>query len=156
MLGGLSFFSSREGFISDNVVNYEVALSSGYIVQAKKKKKNADLWRALRGGGNNFGVVTRFDLRTYPQKPFWGGMIFYLASEDNFRDQVRNLVNEIHEPDASDETHLIVNMGFFAQFGPATIDLNQVFYTGADAECFGNGTEKPFPPLLEPFVTIQP
>lgn len=26
-----------------------------------------DLYRALKGGGNNFGVVTRYDLKTFPQ-----------------------------------------------------------------------------------------
>lgn len=51
--GGLSFFSSREGFICDNVVNYEVVLASGEIVNANAHK-NTDLWGALRGGGNNF------------------------------------------------------------------------------------------------------
>jgi hypothetical protein len=33
-LGGLSFFSSREGFVSDNVLNYEIVLASGEIVNA--------------------------------------------------------------------------------------------------------------------------
>lgn len=49
LAGGLSFFSSREGFICDNVVNFEVVLASGKIVNANAKE-NPDLWRALRGG----------------------------------------------------------------------------------------------------------
>ncbi|KAK7960758.1 FAD-binding domain-containing protein [Apiospora saccharicola] len=38
---------------------------------------NADLFRALKGGGNNFGVVTRFDLETFPAKTCWGGFAMY-------------------------------------------------------------------------------
>ncbi|KAL1858313.1 hypothetical protein Daus18300_009931 [Diaporthe australafricana] len=50
--GGLSFYSSREGFICDNVVNFEVVVASGEILNANAKE-NSDLWVALRGGGNN-------------------------------------------------------------------------------------------------------
>lgn len=49
LAGGLSFFSSREGFICDNVVNFEVVLASGKVVNANANE-NADLWKALRGG----------------------------------------------------------------------------------------------------------
>lgn len=39
-----------------------------------------DLYFALRGGGNNFGIVTRFDLVTYPQGDLWAGSVSYLYS----------------------------------------------------------------------------
>jgi FAD/FMN-containing dehydrogenase len=74
--GGISYFSARKGFASDNVVNFEVVLASGKVVNANARS-NMDLWRALRGGSNNFGVVTRFDLRAFKQGNFWGGSILY-------------------------------------------------------------------------------
>ncbi|TGJ88729.1 hypothetical protein E0Z10_g92 [Xylaria hypoxylon] len=43
---------SRE---NQQVVNYQIVLASGDIVDANAKD-HPDLWRALRGGGNNFGV----------------------------------------------------------------------------------------------------
>lgn len=70
--GGVSFFSPRYGYVCDNVENFEVVLASGQIVNANAKS-NPDLWRALRGGSNNFGIVTAFDMRTFPQGKFWGG-----------------------------------------------------------------------------------
>jgi FAD/FMN-containing dehydrogenase len=56
----------------------QVVLSSGEIVDANAKS-NADLWSALKGGSNNFGVVTRIDLRTFPQGKFWGGFAVYVS-----------------------------------------------------------------------------
>jgi FAD/FMN-containing dehydrogenase len=53
--GGLSFYSSREGFICDNIVNFEVVVASGEILNANAQE-NQDLWVALRGGGNNLGM----------------------------------------------------------------------------------------------------
>ena len=38
---------------------------------------NADLLQALRGGSNNFGVVTRIDLQTHEQGDIWGGVVNY-------------------------------------------------------------------------------
>jgi FAD/FMN-containing dehydrogenase len=75
-LGGLSYFSARKGFASDNVVNFEVVLADGKVVDANATS-HSDLWRALKGGSNNFGVVTRFDLRAFEQGNFWGGAIIY-------------------------------------------------------------------------------
>ncbi|KAI1346844.1 FAD-binding domain-containing protein [Xylaria sp. FL0043] len=159
LAGGLSFFSSREGFICDNVVSFEVCLASGDIIRANSKE-NTDLWKALRGGGNNFGVVTRFDLRTFPQKPFWGGVVFYLASKANYPGQVKALVNEVRKSDVSDDTHIMVNLGYSKQFGDHMMGLNQVYYTGADAqETYGTkdaaSGKLPVPPMLQPFTSVQ-
>ncbi|KAI1498610.1 hypothetical protein F5X99DRAFT_392817 [Biscogniauxia marginata] len=63
--GGLPAFPSLHGFGSDGVKNFEVVLADSRIVNANAAT-NEDLYRALKGGGSNFGVVTRFDLETYP------------------------------------------------------------------------------------------
>jgi hypothetical protein len=44
-----------------------------------------DLFRALKGGANNFGVVTRFDLATFPQGQILGGNV---AQDISYRDDV--------------------------------------------------------------------
>ncbi|KAH7236492.1 hypothetical protein BKA59DRAFT_496699 [Fusarium tricinctum] len=54
--GGISHFTTRIGWACDQVLNYQ--------------DNHADLFVALKGGGNNFGVVTRFDLQTFPAKLF--------------------------------------------------------------------------------------
>lgn len=57
-------------------MNYEVVLANGTIINASEEE-NADLWRALKGGGNNFGVVTRFTVRTFPSTEIWGGYLYF-------------------------------------------------------------------------------
>ena len=62
--GGISFFSPRYGYAADNVVSFEIVLASGEVVTASAET-NADLYKALKGGSNNFGVVISFTLRTF-------------------------------------------------------------------------------------------
>ncbi|KAF5875551.1 putative fad binding domain protein [Botrytis fragariae] len=78
--GGISFLSQRYGWGSDNVRNFEIVFSNGTLANVNAHD-NPDLYWALRGGGNNFGIVTRFDLQTYPQGPAWGGQNYYLFSD---------------------------------------------------------------------------
>ncbi|KAK6863755.1 hypothetical protein PG995_000283 [Apiospora arundinis] len=63
--GGVSWHTARTGFACDSVVNYEVVLASGEIVNANATA-HSDLFRALKGGGSNFGIVTGFRLATFP------------------------------------------------------------------------------------------
>ncbi|KAI3335891.1 FAD-binding domain-containing protein [Ustulina deusta] len=79
--GGISFFSPRYGFSCDNVRNMQVVLANGTIINANATS-NARIFRALKGGQNNFGIVTRFDIMTYPQPEYWGGAIEYPDSAD--------------------------------------------------------------------------
>ncbi|KAL8897625.1 MAG: hypothetical protein Q9192_002479, partial [Flavoplaca navasiana] len=74
--GGNSYFAPRYGIACDNVVSYEVVLSSGRIVVASAQQ-HTDLFKALRGGGNNFGIVTQFILRTFKQGNIWGGFVVH-------------------------------------------------------------------------------
>lgn len=63
--GGLSFFSPRFGLVCSNIVEYEVVLADGSVVTASSSE-NPCLWRALKGGSNNFGIVTAFRANTFP------------------------------------------------------------------------------------------
>ncbi|KAJ9605215.1 hypothetical protein H2200_010605 [Cladophialophora chaetospira] len=72
--GGISFFSNIYGWACDNVASYEVVTASGIILTASPTQ-NSDLYFALRGGGNNFGIVTKFTLNaiSLPGGLMWGG-----------------------------------------------------------------------------------
>ena len=79
LLGGISFFSPQRGFVCDSVTNFQIVLASGQTVNANATSY-PDLFVALKGGTNNFGVVTRIDLKTFTQGQLWGGAITYPES----------------------------------------------------------------------------
>ncbi|KAI1347633.1 putative FAD-binding oxidoreductase [Xylaria sp. FL0043] len=76
----LSYLSDLYGMACDNVVNFEVVLADGSLVNANKSS-NPNLFWAFKGGANNFGIITSFTLSTYPIYDVWGGVKSY-RSED--------------------------------------------------------------------------
>ncbi|KAF2624216.1 FAD binding domain protein [Macroventuria anomochaeta] len=68
------------GWACDNVDSFEVVTASGLIVTATPTSYS-DLFWALCGGGNNFGLVTNFKLRTLPLGKMWGGVRVLLESQ---------------------------------------------------------------------------
>ncbi|KAL2291450.1 hypothetical protein FJTKL_12850 [Diaporthe vaccinii] len=126
--GGISYLSTRYGWTSDTIINYELVLANGSIVSANAEQ-NPDLLWALRGGGNNFGVVTRVDLQTFEQEPFWGGYLYHTAS---FWEEEATQFDSINSAKAYDEyAHLTLTWGYSAAAG--SIISNQVQYTKSPA-----------------------
>src|SRR3984893_16098700 len=66
--GGIGWFSRKHGLTCDQFVELEVVLASGEGVTASAEE-HADLFWALRGGGGNFGIVTRVTFRAYDFGP---------------------------------------------------------------------------------------
>ncbi|KAL4797195.1 hypothetical protein BDV19DRAFT_359094 [Aspergillus venezuelensis] len=64
LIGGFHYFNNKYGYAMDNVVSYDVVLGNGTFVTASKNS-HPDLFWALKGGANNFGIVTRFELATF-------------------------------------------------------------------------------------------
>ncbi|PVI05736.1 FAD-binding domain-containing protein [Periconia macrospinosa] len=63
--GGQGIFSSSHGLGADGVAGFEVVLANGEIVNANAES-HSDLYKALKGGGSNFGIVTSISLRVHP------------------------------------------------------------------------------------------
>ncbi|RYP13362.1 hypothetical protein DL765_006903 [Monosporascus sp. GIB2] len=79
--GGIGYFSGRHGWSCDGVVSYEVVLADGRVVYATADGEHADLFWALKGGHNHFGIVTRFDVRTFPVGAAFGGVATWRGPE---------------------------------------------------------------------------
>ncbi|MBI3972876.1 MAG: FAD-binding oxidoreductase [Chloroflexi bacterium] len=73
--GGLGYLTRRFGWTVDNLEEVEIVTADGNIRTANREE-NADLFWAIRGGGDNFGVVTRFTFRLHEVGPtVYGGLI---------------------------------------------------------------------------------
>jgi hypothetical protein len=82
--------------------------ASGIIVTASATNYS-DLYWALRGSGNNFGIVTKFNMNTFAQVAMWGGPRLYLEPE---WDAVYTAYTKIARNAAQDVKHAqIVSFG---------------------------------------------
>lgn len=63
--GGIGLMVRAWGLAVDQLVGAQVVTAEGEIVEAAADQ-HADLFWALRGGGGNFGIVTRFDFAAHP------------------------------------------------------------------------------------------
>ncbi|HEV2922144.1 MAG TPA: FAD-binding oxidoreductase, partial [Actinomycetota bacterium] len=77
--GGFGYLARRFGWTVDNLVEVEVVGADGQVRTANHHQ-HPELFWALRGGGGNFGVVTRFSFRLHQVGPtITGGLIVWSA-----------------------------------------------------------------------------
>ena len=84
--GGHGYLSRKHGLTIDNLVEADVVLASGDVVRASATEE-PDLFWALRGGGGNFGVVTRFRYGLHPVSTVVAGPTFWPVEQS--RDVLR-------------------------------------------------------------------
>jgi FAD/FMN-containing dehydrogenase len=79
--GGFGYLSRRYGWTVDNVDEVEIVTADGEVRRAAQDE-HEDLFWALRGGGGNFGVVTRFTFRLHQVGPqITGGLVLWDAEQ---------------------------------------------------------------------------
>ncbi len=85
--GGIGWLVRKYGMTIDSLLAVEIVTADGRQVTASPDS-HPDLFWAVRGGGGNFGVVTRFQFRLHPVGQILGGALFLPPT----REALRNLV----------------------------------------------------------------
>ena len=79
--GGFGYLARRFGWAVDNLDEVEIVTADGAIRTANRRE-NAELFWAVRGGGGNFGIVTRFTFRLHEVGPMvTGGLLIWSAKD---------------------------------------------------------------------------
>jgi FAD/FMN-containing dehydrogenase len=95
--GGVGFLARKFGLAIDNLLVAEIVTASGEILHVDENS-HPDLFWALRGGGGNFGVVTKFKYKLHKLGECYGGMLLLPATPEviaGFTDIARKAPNEL-------------------------------------------------------------
>jgi FAD/FMN-containing dehydrogenase len=83
--GGVGYLVRKYGLTIDDLLAAEIVTADGQKLHIDAQT-NPDLFWAIRGGGGNFGVVTRFQYRLHELKDIFGGMLILPATPEVIAD----------------------------------------------------------------------
>jgi FAD/FMN-containing dehydrogenase len=79
--GGVGFLVRKHGLTIDDLLAADVVTADGRLLRVDAEM-HPDLFWAMRGGGGNFGVVTRFQFRLHAVDAIVGGMLILPATSE--------------------------------------------------------------------------
>lgn len=136
LAGGAGFLARKHGLTIDSLLAADIVTADGESRRVDAAS-HPDLFWAIRGGGGNFGVVTRVQFRLHDVGEFVGGMLLlpatpevvagFAAAADGAPDELTTIAMVMKAPP----------MPFIpAEHHGTTVVLGQVGYAGpaADAE----------------------
>jgi FAD/FMN-containing dehydrogenase len=129
--GGVGYLSRKLGLTIDSVLAFELVTATGEVITADAGH-HPELFWALRGGGGNFGVVTRIRYRLSPLEHFTGGLLIlpataetvaaFVAASDAAPDELSTIANVMPAPPMPflppDMVGKLVIFGMLAYLGP--------------------------------------
>ena len=150
--GGVGYLVRKHGLTIDSLLAAEIVTADGEILEVDEAN-HPDLFWAIRGGGGNFGVATRFTLRLQPLDGIVGGMLIlpatpetvsgFMAASEAAPDELSTIANVMNCPPmpfVPEEHHGRVVL------------LGMICYAG-DAEA-GERALAPFRALAEPIADM--
>lgn len=102
-----------------------------------------DLFKAIKGGSNNFGIITAFTFNTFPQGNLWGGLNINLGSSAS--QQITALSNFVNAT-----TNLVNGVEAIISY------VNIPSVGGLFTNFFINTNATPYPSVLSEFLAIEP
>ncbi len=131
--GGVGYLVRRHGLTIDNLLAAEIVTADGELLHVDAES-HPDLFWAIRGGGGNFGVATRFKFHLQPVDTIVGGILVLPATADTIAgfiaageaapeglSTIANVMTCPPMPFVAEEHHgSIVILGMLAYAGAAT------------------------------------
>jgi FAD/FMN-containing dehydrogenase len=153
--GGVGFLVRTHGLTIDNLLAAELVTADGQILEVDDER-HPDLFWAIRGGGGNFGVATRFKFRLHELPSIVGGMLLLPGSPE----VIEGLVAAAAA--APEELSMIANimvappMPFLPPQAHGKLVVMAMLCYAGDAEA-GQRALAPFRDLAEPLADmVQP
>ncbi len=150
--GGVGFLVRKYGLTIDDLLAAEIVTADGQLRHVDTST-HPDLFWAIRGGGGNFGVVTRFQFRLHEVDNVVGGMLILPATPD----LLRSIVTEAEA--APEELSTIANimvappMPFIpAEYHGQLITMAMMVYAGEVSA--GERAIAPFRALATPIADM--
>jgi FAD/FMN-containing dehydrogenase len=150
--GGVGYLVRKHGLTIDDLLAAEVVTADGHILRVDAEN-HPDLFWALRGGGGNFGVATRFRFRLHPVDQIVGGMLFLPATPQVIADFIAEAKA------APEELSTIANlmpappMPFLPEGQHGRLVLMVMMVYAGDVEA-GQRALAPFRALAEPIADL--
>ena len=101
--GGVGYMGRLHGLTIDNLLAAEIVTADGSTLMVDESS-HPDLFWAIRGGGGNFGVVTRFKYQLHAVDTYVGGMLVLPATAETVSGFIKAAA------DAPDEVSTIANV----------------------------------------------
>jgi FAD/FMN-containing dehydrogenase len=136
--GGLGWLLGSHGAACDHLAGADIVCADGRLLRATAEE-NPDLFWAIRGGGGNFGVVTRLDLNLVAMDQILGGGIVFRTDIAKFLRFYRDFMRSA--PDA-----LTVELSIFTIDKPVVLAV--VCWSGDQAQ--GEGALRPLRSFAAP------
>jgi len=115
--GGVGYLARKHGLTIDNLIAADVVTADGEALRVDEES-DPDLFWAIRGGGGNLGVATRFQFRLHPVDQVVGGMLVlpataqtvagFIAAAEAAPDELTTIANVMNCPPlpfVADEHH---------------------------------------------------
>ncbi|EKM57311.1 uncharacterized protein PHACADRAFT_255010 [Phanerochaete carnosa HHB-10118-sp] len=124
--GGYSWLTNQYGLVVDNIVGFEIVLPNGQVTNVTEAN-DPDLFFSVKGGYNNFGIVTQVTTRAYPQGQVWGGIVVIGGDQwDTINAATTKFQAEVTDPKAA----LQVIPAYDAALSETPVAFVLMFYDG--------------------------
>jgi FAD/FMN-containing dehydrogenase len=148
--GGVGYLVRKHGLTIDNLLAAEMVTADSQLLHVDHQS-HPDLFWAIRGGGGNFGVATRFQFRLHPVDTIVGGMLILPATPEVIASFVAEAETAPEELSAIANVMVAPPMPFLPEAAHGKLVVMALLAHAGDVEA-GERAIAPFRALATPIV----